>query len=118
MTSPLLGSLAATIHSAMKNIFIDAVLTREVAGVSSDPADPAAPTTTSYTCKAVRDSYTVSDKRNTSILAGDAKILILVNSLSVTPTKDDVIVLQGSRFSVVDIDADPANAVWTIQGRK
>jgi hypothetical protein len=120
MVSPLLGSLAATINSAMSSLFIDATLTRQVvpSSPSYDPADPPAPVPVNYSCKAVRDRYSVSDKRNPNIIQGDVKILVLVNSLSVEPQKDDLITIQGASFSVVDFDVDPANALWTIQGRK
>lgn len=121
MVSLLSGSLAATINSALSSTFLDATLTRDVVQPTSpayDPADPPAPTPVSYTCKAIRDNYSVSDRLNSSIAAGDVKILILVNSLSVTPVVNDRITIQGSTFSAVRIDVDPANAVWTIQGRR
>ena len=120
MTSPLSGSLAATINSALGSIFLDAVLTRQVVPDSPayDPADPPAPVDVTYSCKAIRDKYSRFDKTNSNILEGDVKILVLVNSLSVEPIKGDLLAIQGSSFRVVDYDVDPANALWTIQGRK
>lgn len=120
MTSPLSGSLATTIYGAMRSLFLDATLTRDVVLPTSpafDPADPPAPTPVSYTCKAVRDRYSTFDRSNSSIKDGDSKILILVNSLAVTPVKNDIITIQGTSFSVVHVDVDPANALWTCQGR-
>ncbi len=120
MDSPLSGSLAKTMYKAMKSLFLDAVLTREIVLPTSpafDPADPPAPTRVNYPCKAVRDSYSTFDKSNTSILTGDSKILILVNSLSIVPDGDDIITIQGNSFSIITVDVDPANAVWVCQGR-
>ena len=121
MASPISGSLAATIYGAFKNLFLDATLTRQVVLPTSpafDPADPPAPTPVNYACKAIRDRYSVSEKNNSSILDGDAKILVLVNSLSVSPIRNDIITIQGTKFTVIDFDVDPANALWTIQGRR
>lgn len=119
MASPLAG-LASTIHGALKGIFFDATMTIEVVPASPayDPADPPAPVPVSYPCKALRDKYSRFDKSNSSILEGDSKILILVNSLSVQPVRNGIVTIQGSSFNIVNFDADPVNAVWTIQGRQ
>lgn len=120
MTSPLTG-LANTIHGALKNIFFDATLKRNVISTTPpyDPADPPAPTQTEYSCKALRDTYSIRDIQGSStIQQGDVKILILASSLSVTPQKRDIITIQGSSFNVIEYDTDPATAVWVIQGRR
>lgn len=120
MASPLSG-IAAAVHGALKGIFFDAVLTRQVVLPTSpayDPADPPAPTSVNYACKALRDRYSISDMANSSILQGDVKILILANSLSVSPMKDDIITIKGASFSTIAFDIDPADASWVIQGRK
>lgn len=120
MTSPISG-LAATVYGALKNIFLDATLTRQVVLDTSpayDPLDPPAPTPVTYTCKAIRDKYSSFDKLNTNIGTSDSKILILADSLAVTPIGNDIITIQGASFLVISVDVDPANAVWTIQGRQ
>ncbi len=119
MASPLL-SLAATIHGALKGVFLDAVLTREVVSAGPDAADPPAPVPVPYPCKAIRDNYSRSDRADSSILSGDAKILILAKSLSVDPKKDDIVTItgQGAGFLVIEFTIDPANACWVIQGRQ
>lgn len=121
MTSPLAGSLAATIYGAMKSLFLDATFTRDTIVQTSpayDPIDPPAPTPVDYACKAIRDNYSTMEKNNSAILAGDSKILILVNSLAVTPHFNDRVTIQGATFNVIKVDVDPANAVWVIQGRQ
>jgi hypothetical protein len=120
MASPLLG-LAATLNVALKDIFFDAVLLRQTVVQTTpafDPADPPAPTPVSYSCKALRDKYTIFEMSNSGILQGDSKIMILANSLGTTPIENDVITIQGASFTVISFDIDPANAVWVIQGRK
>lgn len=119
MTSPLSGSLANTIYVAFKSLFLDATLTREVVPESPayDPADPPAVVPVNFPCLAMRDRYSVQDKANSDILDNDSKILVLANSLATTPIKDDLITFAGKTYSVISFDIDPANAVWTIQGR-
>lgn len=121
MASPLSGSLAATIYSGMRNLFLDATLMRDVVLPTSpayDPADPPAPTPVEYTCKAIKDNYTLRDRADGLILQGDVKILILANSISVSPLLQDRVTIQGVTFTLVDASVDPAMALWTCQGRK
>lgn len=122
MTSPLSGSLAKTIYGAMKNIFLDATLTRDVVTPGGDPADPPDPTPVSYPCKAIRDSYGVSFRSGGLVDEKDVKVIILQNSLSVTPLSLDRISINGmgGPFTIVSpsagsqpaVSADPANATW------
>lgn len=118
----ILSGLATTINSGLSSVFFDAVLTKEVvpASPSYDPADPPAPASVPYSCKALRDYYSRHDRADGSILEGDAKILILAASLSVQPEKNDIITItgQGAGFAVITFDIDPANACWVIQGRQ
>jgi hypothetical protein len=118
MTSPLSGSLAAAVYKGMKALFLDATLVRDTITVPSpDTFDPAAPTQTTYTCKAIRDNYSNYDMQNNLIAVGDAKILILANSISTQPTNQDRVTIQGTTFSIVNVLVDPALAVWVCQGR-
>ncbi len=119
MASPLEGSIATTIHGAFKSIFYDATVDRTVV-VGGDVYDPTSgtPTTTSYTCKGMVDEYTRFERQNSQIEANDRKILVLANSLSITPELDDTITIRSATYTILSVDIDPANAVWVIQGRR
>ena len=124
MASPLSGSLAATINSALGFLFLDATLTRDVVPESPayDPADPPASVPVSYPCKAIRDHYSVGHRSGGLVEGKDVKVLILQNSLSTTPAPLDRITItgMGGPFTIVApgaggmpaVMADPANATW------
>lgn len=124
MASPLSGSLAKTIGSAFKNLFLDATLTRDVAVVSPDPADPLPPTTARYVCKAIRADYGVTYRSGGLVNEGDVRITILQTSLATTPIAGDRIEIagMGGPWTIVangegqpGVQADPANCTWDIR---
>lgn len=120
MTSPLLGSLAATAHSALKGIFFDATLTRDAAGTIVDPADPPLPTQVIYTCKAIEQEYGRGVRASGLVDQTDINVLILANSLAVDPLPGDRIIIRGKAVTIVPASArgikpvtsDPARATW------
>lgn len=121
-TSPLTGSLSKTIYGAMKNLFLDATLTRDVVASGGDPADPPVPVPVSYPCKAIRDTYGVGVRSGGLVNEKDVRVIILQKSLSVTPIPLDRISItgMGGPFTIVApgsggqpaVSADPANATW------
>lgn len=117
MASPLSGALAAQIYKGMKALFLDATYTVDVPGTITDPADPPAPTTTDYACKAIVETYSDYYSKNELVQDGDRKVLILANSLSVQPVVNSRITISGITFTTIKVDTDPATAVWEIQGR-
>lgn len=117
MTSPLEGSLARTIGSAFKTLFLDAELVRDVPVISPDPADPLPPTAARYGCKAIVEGYSDYYKTNGLVDAKDRKVLILATSLGVRPEPGDRVTIRGITFSLQDVSTDPAEAVWTCRGR-
>lgn len=116
MTSPLSGSIAKTVGSAFKGIFLDAVLTRDGAptGPAYDPT-PGAPVT--YPCKAIVETYSAFYRAQGLVEASDRKVLVLAASLGVKPLPGDRITVQGITFTAQAVSTDPAGAVWTVQGR-
>lgn len=120
VASPLSGALAAQIYKGMKALFLDATLTRDTIPTTSpdyDPQDPPAPTSTSYTCKAIVEKYAERMRLEGLVNQKDRKVLILANSLSVTPRVNDRVTISGVTFLVMLVETDPATAVWTLQGR-
>lgn len=119
MVSPLAGPLAKTIFKSFKGIFLDATLTRDGVnsgqGYSPNLAEP-----TVYTCKAIAQPS--SGARGTDIVSEtDTKILILRNSLSVSPEPLDRIEIPIQGISGVipsdpkAVNSDPAAATWEVR---
>jgi hypothetical protein len=117
VVSPLAGSIAKTIGKAFNSLFLDATLTRDVAGVSPDPADPVAPTQTTFACKAIVEVYSDYLRKSGLVNERDRKVLVLASTLSTVPKPDDRISISGIAFTVMSVATDPATATWEIQGR-
>ncbi len=120
MVSPLEGSLAAQIYTGMKSLFIDATLTRDTTSSNSPDIDrfnPPPPTSTDYPCKVVVETYAEKYRMDGLVKANDRRVLILGNSVAVVPTINDRVSVRGITFTVIDVQTDPALAVYTCQGR-
>jgi hypothetical protein len=116
MTSPLLGSLAKTVGSAFKTIFLPAVLIRDVPQVGGDPADPLPPLAANFPCLAIVEAYSQYFKANNLVAANERKVLILATSLGVKPVAGDRVTIQGITFTIQEVSTDPATAVWECKG--
>src|SRR6266571_5314237 len=101
MTSPLLGSLAATMHGAFKGPFLDATLTLNVPGMITAPADPPTPTQTTYACKAIEADWAVGLLGMGLVTSSDIQVLVLAKSLAVEPKSGDRITIRGKTVVVV-----------------
>lgn len=115
MTSPLAGSIATSVYSGLKNLFLDGTLTKDTASSNSpdiDSFDPPAPTATAYTCKVMVETYSQFLRAGGTVKANDHRVLILTNSLSVTPVPGDRVTVRGVMFTVIEVSADPALATW------
>ncbi len=122
MASPLTG-IASQIYTGFKDIFFSATLTRDTVtegspDVSFDPII----TSTAYTCKAIRDGFITKPMGGGLAKVGDTKILILAGSLSVVPRNGDRVAIYnddvGGTFTIIEVEADPATALWTCAARK
>jgi nucleoside-diphosphate-sugar epimerase len=83
--------------------------------------NPGPSTTTSYPATLVALDYSDRERDGTLIQTGDRKVLISTAGLSITPTSADRIVIQGSRFEIVNLNPlDPAGTVvmWQVQVRQ
>jgi hypothetical protein len=120
MASLLSGSLAAVIHKATKGLFLNATLTRDVAGTPSpdtEDFDPVAPTEVEYDCKAIHESYAERYRLDGPVKQSDRKVLILAQSLAVTPIEGDLITIRSETFTIIEISSDPALACWECKAR-
>ena len=128
MTSPLEGSIASAVNSAFGSIFYAATLIRETVPTSppSDAWDPTPTVEVTYTCKAIVESYARQYRggraQDNNVVGGlvdqnDRKLLVLANSLSVTPQAGDRVTLRSATYTVIEVAIDPAMAVWELRGR-
>ena len=118
-----LDDIPGTISDALSDTFRDAVLTRLGAptGAAYDPT-PGAPTT--YTCKAIHDTWSAYYRASGLVEANDQRILVLATTLATTPQLGDTIALEGMTLRVVSdgggqpgVSSDPAFAVWVLRCR-
>jgi hypothetical protein len=120
VASPLEGALRAQVYKGLRNLFLDATLTKDTPSSNSpdvDGFDPPAATPTDYPCKGMVEVYSNYDKAAGLVQTNDRKVLILADSISVTPRTGDRVTIRGVTFNVINVETDPAIAVWTCQGR-
>lgn len=65
------------------------------------------------------DVFSLKEIDGENIRAEDKKALIPANSIAaVTPSTDDRIIQAGVVWRVMNVETDPAGALWTLQVRK
>jgi hypothetical protein len=119
--SSILDDLPGIIGDALGDIFLDAVLTRDVPQVESPPAQPWKRQETepqTFACKAIPEQYAERYRVDGTIKAGERRVMILANSLATTPVVGDRITVRNETFKVSEIATDPAQAVWVLRASK
>lgn len=109
----------------MSSLFLDATLTRDVAGTIVDPADPPLPTQTTYNMKAIEENYSAGLRGQGLVGANDIQVLILASTLTVEPQPLDRITIRGKTVTIVPmntagmkaVQSDPAKATWSCRCR-
>lgn len=131
MVSPLEGPIAKSIYKGFKKLFLRAVLERDTV-TDAGPLDQGVTSTATYECKAVDIDYSDFDRGQGLVNANDMQVIILANSLAVTPEPLDRITIfrngvAGRELTIVSsqgvspqggaasIRKDPANATWTVR---
>ena len=81
--------------------------------------------TTTYTCKALRDTFRATWIAGGLVDAEDVKVLVLADTLSVTPEAGDRITIGSDTWTLVPagggkaaVGVDPANACFECRARK
>lgn len=122
MPSFLEGSLAKTLHSAMKNTVaydVDLIRVTEVADGSGGF------TTTEATVagKGFEAEYSDFHRANGKIPVGDRRVFIFQQSMldsaaaTIDPAKHDKVSYRGITSTIINVSKDPANALWDLQTR-
>lgn len=124
MSNLLTGGLAKTIGGAMQSIFLDATLTTVTATDGPNDWTPGEPVTVDHACKGIHDNWSSSLLAGGLVAVDDRKLLILADSLPVTPKAGDLITIRGEQFTIVpegagqpSVSTDPAKAVWICRAR-
>lgn len=117
MSSPLDGSLAATIGKSFNKLFLDATLERDVPQDSPapEPGNPPVTITVQYACKGITEEFSDFYKLQSLVQANERKILILAASLSTEPKAGDRVTIRGAKYTVVSVGTDPAKATWELR---
>lgn len=116
------GDIASLVSEGLEaaDLPLDLTLTRTTAG-TPDPDQPwvaVSDTETAYSCRGFEDTYSAYYLANQLVQEGDRRIMIIAESLSVTPQPGDRITSRGEIFTIVGpVKADPARALWECQCR-
>lgn len=123
----ILDDLPAIMNDALgESVFLDATLTRttQVAGTNAWDA-PASSSDTSYTCKAIHDTWSASWLASGLVATDDLRVIVLADSLEVEPQPGDRITIRSETFTIVPagaggpaVSTDPARATWELRCRK
>jgi len=74
------------------------------------------PTETLYATRGVLSSY-IRELFDTGVEPSDKNILILTNELDAIPEIDDYIDYSSTRYKIIKVKDDPADATWELQCR-
>jgi hypothetical protein len=111
------GELKGIIAEAAGFLFLDATLSRYSSVAGGTPDDPAiSATPTTYSCKAIVEEFSERFRFDGTVNDGDVKVLVLAQTLSVTPVRGDIITVTGDKArKVLNIAKDPAGATWELR---
>lgn len=109
------GDLKEVFGSVFSPLLIDATLT--VVTLTPDGAGGMSESTETSAIKCMMESYSEHTRILANIPRTDVKIIALQQDVTVTPTVDARITMQGVTYSVQAVDEDPAQASWIIRGR-
>jgi hypothetical protein len=124
MASPLEGPIRKTIGKAMRSVFYEAIIPRtealEEMPPDHPPWEPWNPETITHEhkCRAFVDTYSDFHIASSLVQSGDVKIVVLVDSLAITPTLLDTITIRGRSYTILNVSSDPAEATWILQCRR
>ncbi|ACL61748.1 hypothetical protein [Methylobacterium nodulans] len=118
------GSLAGVFAAGFSWLYADAVYTVDEPSEGGSKWDPAPPTPKTYPCKAMRDEWTAYERQGGLIGAQDWKVLVLTESLPVTPVEGARITLYGQTLTIASagggapaVTTDPARGAWVLRCR-
>lgn len=108
------GGMASVFAGIMGTYFLDATLHR--ATMSDDGAGGGSVSFSDYPVKAQIDAATQAMREAQGYTDTDQRILVLASGIGEITT-DDEITVDGRRWSVASVAADPAQAYFDLRGR-
>lgn len=88
---------------------------------AGDPWNPGSPTVTTYAVTLVRIGYTLKERDGTIVQAGDDRVYIAVQSLSVSPDPSDQLTIGTETWSIVasaPLTPGGVTLLWEMQIRR
>lgn len=116
MPGLLNGGIASLMERAFAGVYLPATLYRRVRTDTDDGS--VEETTEIYSCRAQIDAVTEAMRQAPGYTDKDQRILILINTLQVTPTTDDEITVRGALWSIASVASDPAQSHWELRGTR
>ena len=120
MLKELFAEAAGAIFDAADDIPAAVILRRVVPGTYNPATGKTSPaTTTDYPCQAIQGTYRQNEINGTSILTTDRRVTIRqaeVAGAGVVTTSDKL-VIAGTTRTIVNVQADAASILWTLQAR-
>ena len=114
------GSLAKTVYDAMKNVFLDGQLIQEDRGTYNEETGSFAGGTgeSAYDIKVLREHWSAYRQAQGIVAKQDRKFIILAESCTVEPALGDILLYDGTRYTIAEpMERDPANAVYIVNGK-
>lgn len=113
----VLDEIQASIGDAFGDtslFFSDATLTRPAQGGGWNDTGGSAAV---YPCKAMVEAYSDHVRAVADIPGTDVRLMIVGTSIAVDPLKGDTVTVGGKDWTLIQVDTDPARAMWTLQAR-
>jgi len=110
------GALAEQITDALIGADIprSAVVTaQETSGPPWEPVITDVP----YSCSGWVDNYATTDHVDSNVQVNDRKVFIVASTLAITPAPGNTTTIDGSTYSIIAVQRDPAGACWVLQCR-
>ena len=110
------GGLKQVIGSALGGFLLDCTL-HIFATVDDGMGGLNEVETGTFAAKGVVEQYSEFYRASLGIPETDSKIIMLQNGVDAEPTIRDQVTIRGTRWAIVSIDQDPAQASWNFQAR-
>lgn len=115
--------IAGEIASAFEGQLKAATLNRTVVSSYDPETDTETTSQETYTTEGIVENYSKKLIAEGVVQSNERKILLLADPLGTTPSPGDndndpdKITIESETFTVVDVEKDPANAIYTVRGR-
>lgn len=107
------GTLSSIFNAAFAGIYLPATLHK--AATTFDEAGNPTATDTDYSCRAMIDDMSEVARAQAGYTESERRILMLADSCEVKPDTEDAITVKGARYSVMDVNSDPAESYYSMR---